>query len=427
MAELRPFKGIRYNQEISGDLSKNICPPFDSISPSLQKNLYEISNFNTVRLELGLRGLDSDPYFSAAETQKTWMKEGILTQDDSPSIYVTEEEFLYNNKTITRRGFICALKVEDYTSRIVIPHEKTRDPWVEDRYKLMEVAKSNYSPLLCLYRDDSRETIANLVKSISGKKPYIDIEPEELQKIKVWRVTDIGTISLLCEKFKDSKIYIADGHHRYEAGLRYISNARSTREIGFNESINYRMIQLISMSEPGLITRSYHRYIKLNKNEIENYSHKISSDKNTFKYEEDLSILNYETVEKYYKFICNNKDFNSISFGIIIKEGESIKTLIYSQSNASKNNNDYTFLHERYFQENLELIKEENILFETDLNEIVNLLNREENLIIILMRPIPMENFLSAVDSGNRLPPKVTNFLPKPPAGLVFQTLEGDI
>ena len=100
MAELRPFKGIRYNQEISGDLSKNICPPFDSISPSLQKNLYEISNFNTVRLELGLRGLDSDPYFSAAETQKTWMKEGILIQDDSPSIYVTEEEFSYNNKKL---------------------------------------------------------------------------------------------------------------------------------------------------------------------------------------------------------------------------------------------------------------------------------------------------------------------------------------
>ena len=156
------------------------------------------------------------------------------------------------------------------------------------------------------------------------------------------------------------------------------------------------------------------------------YSQKITSDKNTFKYEVDLSILNYTNVEKYYKFICDYKDFNSISFGIIIKEGENLKTLIYSQTNTS-NNNDYTFLHERYFQENLELIKEENILFETDLNEIINLLNREENLIILLMRPIPMENFLSTVDSGYRLPPKVTNFLPKPPAGLVFQTLEGDI
>ena len=63
MAELRPFKGIRYNQKISGDLALNVCPPFDSISPGLQKELYKISNFNTVRLELGLRGLDEDPYF----------------------------------------------------------------------------------------------------------------------------------------------------------------------------------------------------------------------------------------------------------------------------------------------------------------------------------------------------------------------------
>ena len=95
MAELLPFKGIRYNQKISGDLSSNVCPPFDSISPRLQKKLYEISNYNTVRLELGLRGLDEDPYFSAAETQNKWIKEGVLIQDNSPSIYVTEEEFSY--------------------------------------------------------------------------------------------------------------------------------------------------------------------------------------------------------------------------------------------------------------------------------------------------------------------------------------------
>ena len=114
-----------------------------------------------------------------------------------------------------------------------------------------------------------------------------------------------GYISIQLYIYNIEYLYIADGHHRYEAGLRYISNARSTREIGFNESINYRMVQLISMSEPGLITRSYHRYIKLNKSEIENYSQKISSDKNTFKYEVDLSILNYTNVEKYYKFICD--------------------------------------------------------------------------------------------------------------------------
>mgnify|MGYP006085375497 CR=1 FL=1 len=426
MAELRPFKGIRYNQKISGDLSLNVCPPFDSISPSLQNDLYKISNFNTVRLELGLRGLDEDPYFSAAETQKKWIDQGVLIQDNSPSIYVTEEEFLYGEEIITRKGFICALKVEDYSKRVVIPHEKTRDKWVEDRFKLMEVAKSNYSPLLCLYEDDSRETIANLVKSISGKEPYIDISPEGLQKIKVWRVTDQGTISLICKNFIDSKIYIADGHHRYEAGLRHLSNIRSKREINYDESINYRMIQLISMNEPGLITRSYHRYIKLQSLEIENISKKIKLNKNIYKYNSLHEFSNKTFIEEFYNKISEQPNFKNVDFGIILKNNNLISSYIYSEDN--KNNiNDYTFIHENFLNDNFDSISNENIMFETDLNEITNLLESEENYIILLMRPIPLDSFLSAVNSGDRLPPKVTNFLPKPPAGLVFQSLEGDL
>tara|TARA_B110000438_G_scaffold224611_1_gene218441 strand:- start:2268 stop:3548 length:1281 start_codon:yes stop_codon:yes gene_type:complete len=426
MAELRPFKGIRYNQKISGDLALNVCPPFDSISPGLQKELYKISNFNTVRLELGLRGLDEDPYFSAAETQKKWIDQGVLIQDDSPSIYVTEEEFLYGDEIIIRQGFICALKVEDYSKKVVIPHEKTRDKWVEDRFRLMEVAKSNYSPLLCLYEDDSRETIANLVKSISGKQPYIDISPEGLQKIKVWRVTDQGTISLICKNFFNSKIYIADGHHRYEAGLRHLSNIRSKREINYDESINYRMIQLISMNEPGLITRSYHRYIKLESIDIENISKKINSNQNINKYNSPYESSNKSFIPEFYKDISQQSNFKNVHFGIILKFDNLISSYIYSRENKNKIN-DYTFIHDDFLSDNLKSISDENIMFETDLNEIKNILESEGNYIIILMRPIPMNSFLAAVNSGDRLPPKVTNFLPKPPAGLVFQSLEGDL
>ena len=137
MAQLRPFKGIRYNQEISGDLTQNICPPFDSISETLQEKLYKISDYNTVRLELGIRGMYEDPYFSAAQIQNSWIKNEVLTQDDSPSIYVTEEEFIFGDQIITRKGFICAIKVEDYEKKVVIPHEKTREEWVEYRQNLM--------------------------------------------------------------------------------------------------------------------------------------------------------------------------------------------------------------------------------------------------------------------------------------------------
>ncbi|MCH2673690.1 MAG: DUF1015 domain-containing protein [Dehalococcoidia bacterium] len=426
MAELFPFKGIRYNQKISGDLSLNVCPPFDSISSTLQRKLYDVSNYNTVRLELGLRGLDEDPYFSAAETQKKWIQDGVLIQDDSPSIYVTEEEFLYEDKIITRKGFICAIKVEDYSKRIVMPHEKTRDKWVEDRFKLMDVAKSNYSPLLCLYKDDSRETVANLVKSISGKKPYIDIAPDGLQKIKVWRVTDRGTISLICKKFIDSKIYIADGHHRYEAGLRYLSNIRSKREINSDESINYRMIQLISMNEPGLITRSYHRYLRMNSDDLTDLEKKITLNKNIQSISKSNIKIHENFVNEFYENVCEEKNFNYIHFGIIIKNANEIRTYKYTENNLSQIN-DYTFIHENFMPQNFKSNYEENIMFETDLKEINNLLRSDGNYAILMMRPIPMNSFLSAVNSGERLPPKVTNFLPKPPAGLVFQSLEGKI
>ena len=423
MAQLRPFKGIRYNQDISGDLTKNVCPPFDSISETLQENLYKISDYNTVRLELGIRGMYEDPYFSAAEIQNSWIKNEVLTQDDSPSIYVTEEEFKFGDQVITRKGFICAIKVEEYKNKIVIPHEKTREEWVEDRQKLMEVAKSNYSPLLCLYEDDSRETIANLVKSISGKKPYIDIEPDYLQKIKVWRVTDKGTISLITDNFNKSKIYIADGHHRYEAGLRYLSKINKYRTIEENESINYRMIQLISMNEPGLVTRSYHRFIKSDKN-ISKYIKTIVSDENITHLEKNLSLENTKYLQSFYKSILENN--NDISFGIVIKEGSEINSYSYSNNNTSKNN-DYSFLHDVFLQEKFNDNFEDNISFETDLNEINNQLQINDKIIVFIMRPIPMKDFVKTVQSGEVLPPKVTNFLPKPPAGLVFQSLEGEL
>tara|TARA_B100000427_G_scaffold291050_1_gene267635 strand:+ start:757 stop:2028 length:1272 start_codon:yes stop_codon:yes gene_type:complete len=423
MAQLRPFKGIRYNQEISGDLTKNVCPPFDSISETLQEKLYKISEYNTVRLELGIRGMYEDPYFSAAEIQNSWLKNEVLTQDDSPSIYVTEEEFKFGDQVITRKGFICAIKVEEYKNKVVIPHEKTREEWVEDRQKLMEVAKSNYSPLLCLYEDDSRETIANLVKSISGKKPYIDIEPDYLQKIKVWRVTDKGTISLITNNFNKSKIYIADGHHRYEAGLRYLSKINKYRTIEENESINYRMIQLISMNEPGLVTRSYHRYIKSDKN-ISKYIKEIISDKNISSIEKNIVLEDTKFLRSFYKSIIENN--NQISFGIIIKEGSEINLYSYSNNNTSKNN-DYSFLHDEFLQEKFNNNFEDNISFETDLDEINNQLQINDKIIVFIMRPIPMKDFVKTVQSGEVLPPKVTNFLPKPPAGLVFQSLEGEL
>ena len=52
MVDIQPFKGLRYDPKFAGDNSLNICPPFDAITPDLQKSLHERSDYNIVRLEL---------------------------------------------------------------------------------------------------------------------------------------------------------------------------------------------------------------------------------------------------------------------------------------------------------------------------------------------------------------------------------------
>jgi uncharacterized protein (DUF1015 family) len=183
------------------------------------------------------------------------------------------------------------------------------------------------------------------------------------------------------------------------------------------------MIQLISMNEPGLVTRSYHRFIKSDKN-ISKYIKTIVSDENITHLEKNLSLENTKYLQSFYKSILENN--NDISFGIVIKEGSEINSYSYSNNNTSKNN-DYSFLHDVFLQEKFNDNFEDNISFETDLNEINNQLQINDKIIVFIMRPIPMKDFVKTVQSGEVLPPKVTNFLPKPPAGLVFQSLEGEL
>ena len=133
MAEIQPFRAVRYNPDVAGDVSLHICPPFDVITPQLQQELYDRSPYNIVRLELARRGLSEDPYEQAAETSQLWLDSGALKHEGEPSIYVTEEEFEYQGQKLFRRGFVAAVRLEDYDQEIVLPHEGTRSEWVADR------------------------------------------------------------------------------------------------------------------------------------------------------------------------------------------------------------------------------------------------------------------------------------------------------
>lgn len=63
--------------------------------------------------------------------------------------------------------------------------------------------------------------------------------------------------------------------------------------------------------------------------------------------------------------------------------------------------------------------------FEHDLESVVSKVDNKEAQMGIVMRSVPLPEFVDIVSRGLRLPPKATNFYPKPPAGAVIQSLEG--
>lgn len=437
MAEIRPFRGIRYTHAPgtgAGDLALNLCPPFDVITPALQKELYERSPHNIVRLELARRGLTEDPYLSAAETQREWMSTGVLKRDEEPSVYVTEETFQFAGQTVVRRGFIGALRLEEYDREVVLPHERTRTEWVNDRVKLMGAAQANYSPLLMVYRDDLRSTVGSIVRAVAGGEPTLSVAPPDLSALRMWRVTDPGTLHVLGNSLSDSQMFIADGHHRYEAALRYRSLIRSGREVGPDESINYRMVLLVSVDEPGLTTRGYHRSIENpTKPELAELKWLLRDRFTLDPWTPPVELQGSDTVAIANAFseTLGNRQGSEVVFGIFGLEPGKYHIATGRDLPDAGNlleDSEYSRLHDLVINPAVAPDRRDTVVnVQYDLVRVLESVQSGEAQLAFAMRPVPMSEFIGIVTRGWRLPPKATNFYPKPSAGAVLQTLEGDL
>jgi uncharacterized protein (DUF1015 family) len=425
LAEIQPFRAVRYNPDVAGDVSLHICPPFDVITPQLQQELYDRSPYNIVRLELARRGLAHDPYELAAETAAEWVESGALKHEKEPSIYVTEEEFEYRGKKLIRRGFVAAVRLEDYDQEVVLPHEGTRAEWVADRVNLMAAAQSNYSPLLVIYRDDLRSSVGNLVRAIAGGEPTAVFSPPDMPQLRLWRVSDPGTIQVLQEALKDSEIFIADGHHRYEAAMRYRSGIRAEREVGHDESINFRIMLMVSFDEPGLITRGYHRMIESATDE--EFAGIVKSIENTCDLEEWTPTTGISTAEQIDEFsvALGQRQGDEVVFGLYAKEPDKFHIARMKSPPPTDNaleNSEYSHLHTNVIRPVVSAEREEEIISPYhDAGLIARQIESGAARMAIIMRPVPLDEFVAIVTHGWRLPAKATNFYPKPPAGAVIQ------
>ena len=267
MAEIAPFRGLRYNQEMLSDLAQVVIPPYDVISPEEQRVFHERSPYNFIRLELGLPAPEDssadNPHTRAAAWIRQWKHQGVLVRNRKPSIYCYELDYQTGPEPFkTRKGFICALRLEDFSSGRVRPHEKTFQAIKDERLALMLACNANLSPVFALYPDSNEEVYSALASGRRGD-PVISFTDFAGMTHRIWPVADRLVLEQVRKLTMDKPIFIADGHHRYETALNY-RNALRERYGSGNPHTSYEfiMVYLTDMNEPGLTILPTHRLLR---------------------------------------------------------------------------------------------------------------------------------------------------------------------
>ena len=90
MPHLRPFRGLRFEPDVVGDLSAVVSPPYDVISATQQQALLARDPHNVVRLDLPADEPGDGPddrYRRAARTFAAWRSDGSFHKDPRQSLY----------------------------------------------------------------------------------------------------------------------------------------------------------------------------------------------------------------------------------------------------------------------------------------------------------------------------------------------------
>jgi uncharacterized protein (DUF1015 family) len=265
MADIRAFRAFRYDLGRVGALSDVVAPPYDVIEPTLQKELYDRSPYNVVRLILNLeQSTDSETnnrYTRAARTLKDWIQDGVLAQDSARALYVYHQEFEIEGRKHLRRGFLARVRLERYGEGRIFPHEETMSGPRTDRLKLFHTTAMNLCPIFGLYPDEE-----NVVQDELDRAVYRALGLEAVDHLgvvsRLWPVTNQRVVSAVTGMLGPKPIFLADGHHRYETGLRYRDDRLAAGERFDAEAApNFILMMLVGMSEPGLVILPTHRLV----------------------------------------------------------------------------------------------------------------------------------------------------------------------
>jgi uncharacterized protein (DUF1015 family) len=246
--KIRAFRGYRYGIGRVADVSSVVAPPYDQISPEMQRRLLDLDPHNIVRVTLPEEE-PGDKYARAQAVLDAWLAAGVWAREESPAIYAYHQSYTVRGASITRMGFVALGEVTAYARGEVLPHERTHAGPKRDRLALLEATRADIGLLFMLVGDPQRR----LIRLISpGGTPTAEAHDLKGERHALWRITDEAAIAEVTRHLAERPVIIADGHHRYETAVDYATRNPAARE---------KLMAFFPLEGPGLTILPNHRLV----------------------------------------------------------------------------------------------------------------------------------------------------------------------
>ena len=430
MAQIIPFRGYRYDPAIVGEISDVVAPPYDRVYPDVQETCYQRSPYNIVRIIKGLaEKSDSEGnnvYTRAAEYLDEWIGKEVLIRETEPALYAYHQSYSFEGERLTRKGVIALGKLEPEK---VHAHEKTLKGPKEDRLKLMRATEANFGHIFMLYDDPSRAAEKTLQAIVENEAPLIEAEDADGNSHQVWRIADFAAIGAIRAALADKDLYIADGHHRYETAVNFMSECEEQSwQPAAPESFDVRMMTLFNVSEPGMSIRPIHRLV-----------HGIGGfDASSF-FRAATEYFNVETHDSLETMIsATRNERQRHTFGCVagdsfvtltLKDKTFMQEMISSDRSEDYKQLDVTILHaailDRLLGIDAQALEEQrNVTYTVDAEKGVSLLKSGKEQLFFYLNATSPDEVIRVADHNEKMPQKSTDFYPKLLTGLVLMKME---
>ncbi|MBK9294326.1 MAG: DUF1015 domain-containing protein [Oligoflexia bacterium] len=409
MAVVKPFKAWRYNLSNKvKDLSRVVVPPYDVITPEELKEMKALSQFNFSQVILAE---GENKHKKAAEFFLNLQSQEVLIRDNTPCFYFYKQDFSLSNyeqfcqdvdKNLSRYGFFAVVQVEDYKNKVVLPHEKTFAKYKQDRYELMTQAQGNMEPVFLGY-DSSDFTDSEFEQIVSDLKPLYDYTDRYKVHHTLWGVDNKVIIEKVEAKLKNQKLYILDGHHRYETALKFYQDNPQ-------ENTKYVLANVCAFKQKGTVILPTHRLLKFNS----------ANEKALFnkRCEEFFTLENVDSLSQLEEKL---KLESAVAFGIKFSGNKGYLFAKLKDKKGAKKSVDFLdldFLHESFLKEEFKPY------YVRSIPEFDQLLKENKYDVGFLVRPNTYDDVVGKALHQKVMPHKSTFFFPKIPSGLVVHSFK---